>query len=57
MTTKGKKRNEDSGKSMEVRVAGHPVLLCFAKEADAAIAQRVRNCLLDAYIRRNAGKS
>ncbi len=55
MNTKGKEQNTDRGKSMEVCIAGHQVLLCFSKEADAAIAQRVRNCLLDAYIRRNAG--
>ncbi len=57
MNTKGQKRNADGGKSMKIQVAGHPVQLSFAKEADASVAQRVRNCLLDAYIRRNAGKT
>jgi len=56
MNTKEQKQNAD-GKSIEIRIAGHPVQLSFTKEADTAIAQRVRNCLLDAYIRRNAGRT
>ncbi len=46
--------NRDMGKSVEMRIAGHPVRLSFAKEADATIAQRVRNSLIDTYIRQSA---
>ncbi len=52
-----KEQHADREKNMEIRIAGHPVQLSFAREADAAIARQVRNCLLDAYIRRNAGKA
>ena len=39
---------------VELRIAGHPVALSFAAEPDAAVAQRVRNCLIDSYICQNA---
>lgn len=49
-----KASHEDAGeKVVKIRVAGHPVSLSFAAEADPAVAQRVRNCLIDSYIRRN----
>ena len=37
-----------------IRIAGHPVTLSFAAEPDTTVAQRVRNCLIDSYIRQNA---
>ncbi len=48
------KGKRDMGKSIEMRIAGHPVRLSFAKEADTTVAQRVRNSLIDAYICQNA---
>ncbi len=43
------KGKRDMGKSIEMHIAGHPVRLSFAKEADTTVAQRVRNSLIDAY--------
>lgn len=48
-----KATHDDSGKIVKICVAGHPVSLSFAAEADPAVAQRIRNCLIDSYIRRN----
>lgn len=41
---------------VELRIAGHPVTLSFAAEPDAAVAQRVRNCLIDSYICQSAAE-
>ncbi|MDE7055096.1 MAG: hypothetical protein K2O84_09850 [Oscillospiraceae bacterium] len=46
--------NDGDEKIVELRIAGHSVTLSFAAEPDAAAAQRVRNCLIDSYIRQNA---
>ena len=52
----GKKGKHDDGgeKVVELHIAGHPVTLSFAAEPDTTVAQRVRNCLIDSYIRQNA---
>ena len=54
MNTKKVKCDDNDGKIVELRIAGHPVTLSFAAEPDTTIAQRVCNCLIDAYIRQNA---
>lgn len=51
---KKKTTSDDGGKIVKIHVAGHPVSLSFAAEADPAVAQRIRNCLIDSYIRRNS---
>ena len=54
MNTKKVKRDDSDEKIVELRIAGHPVTLSFAAEPDTTVAQRVRNCLIDSYIRQNA---
>lgn len=39
--------------AVELRIAGHPVRLSFAEEPDVTAAQRVRNCLIDSFLRQN----
>ena len=53
MDTKQIKPNNSTGKTVELRIAGHPVTLSFAAAPDAAAAQRVRNSLIDSYISQN----
>ena len=53
MSAKEKKSHADSEQTVEIRIAGHPVSLSFAKEPDVTVAQRVRNCLIDSYIRQS----
>jgi hypothetical protein len=48
-------KDERNGKSVKLRVDGRSVSLSFAEQADTAIAQRIRNCLIDSYIRQNGG--
>ena len=50
------KRDDSDEKIVELRIAGHPVTLSFAAEPDTTVAQRVRNCLIDSYIRQNAAE-
>lgn len=45
--------NEDV---VELRIAGHPVSLSFARESDISAARRVRNCLLDSFLRQDTAK-
>jgi hypothetical protein len=45
--------NEDV---VELRIAGHPVSLSFAREPDISAARRVRNCLLDSFLRQDTAK-
>ncbi len=54
MNTKKAKRAGSDEKIVELRIAGHPVTLSFAAEPDTTVVQRVRNCLIDSYIRQNA---
>ena len=54
MNKKKAKRDTSDEKIVELRIAGHPVTLSFAVEPNATAAQRVRNCLIDSYIRQNA---
>lgn len=56
MNTKKAKRDDSDEKIVELRIAGHPVTLSFAAEPDTTAAQRVRNCLIDSYIRQNASE-
>ncbi len=53
MNTKKVKRDDCDKKTVELHIAGHPVTLSFAAEPDATVAQRVRSCLIDSYIRQN----
>lgn len=41
---------------VELRIAGHPVSLSFAREPDISDARRVRNCLLDSFLRQDTAK-
>ena len=54
MNKKQPKCDNSGGKMVELRIAGHPVTLSFAAEPDATAALRVRNCLIDSYIRQSA---
>ena len=54
MSAKEKKCNADREKTVEICIAGRPVSLSFAKEPNTTAAQRVRNCLIDSYIRQTA---
>lgn len=47
---------DDCGRIVKIRVAGHSVSLSFAAETDPAVAQRIRNYLIDSYICRNTAK-
>ena len=53
MNAKKERRNSSDEKTVELCIAGHPVILSFAAEPDTTAAQRVRNCLIDSYIRQN----
>jgi len=48
--------NSDEERTVELRIAGYPVSISFAAEADATVVQRVRNCLIDSYIRNKMEK-
>lgn len=50
------KRNRSDESMVELRIAGHSVSLSFAKEPDITAAQRVRNCLIDSFIRQDTAK-
>lgn len=54
MSSKKKSSNKDG--SVELHIDGHLVSLSFAEEPDMTIAQRVRSCLLDSYIRQNVSE-
>ena len=54
MNTKKAEHGGGDEKIVELHIAGHPVTLSFAAEPDTTAAQRVRNCLIDSYIRQNA---
>ena len=54
MNTKQSKRIGSAERIVELCIAGRPVTLSFAAEPDATVAQRVRNCLIDAYICQSA---
>lgn len=55
--SKREKVDERNGrKVVNLCIAGHPVNLSFAEEPDATAAQRVRNCLIDSFIRQDAAK-
>lgn len=56
MKTKKSKQHDGDEKIVELRIAGHPVTLSFAAEADAMAAQRVRSSLIDSYIRQNSAE-
>lgn len=53
-----KKEKQDCGDEnmVELRIAGHSVSLSFAKEPDTTVAQRVRNCLIDSFIRQDTAR-
>lgn len=51
MRAKKEKQSCSDENMVELRIAGHSVSLSFAKEPDATAAQRVRNCLIDSFIR------
>ena len=54
MNTEKMKNDAGDDKIVELHIAGHPVTLSFAAKPDTTVAQRVRNCLIDSYIRQNA---
>lgn len=56
MSERKKKQDQGDENIMELRIAGHPVHLSFAAEPDATVAQRVRNCLIDLFIRQDTAK-
>lgn len=56
MSERKKKQDQGDENIMELRIAGHPVRLSFAAEPDATVAQRVRNCLIDSFIRQDTAK-
>lgn len=53
-----KKEKQDCGDEnmVELHIAGHSVSLSFAKEPDATAARRVRNCLIDSFIRQDTAR-
>lgn len=53
MSERKKKQGQGDENIMELRIAGHPVRLSFAAEPDPAAAQRVRNCLIDSFLRQD----
>lgn len=56
MSERKKKQDQGDENIMELRIAGHPVRLSFAAEPDPTAAQRVRNCLIDSFIRQDTAK-
>ena len=56
MRKKKEKQSCSDENMVELRIAGHSVSLSFAKEPDATAAQRVRNCLIDSFIRQDTAK-
>ena len=50
------KQDRSDENMVELRIAGHSVSLSFAKEPGATAAQRVRNCLIDSFIRQDTAK-
>ena len=56
MIERKKKQNHSDENIVELHIAGHPVSLSFAAEPDPAAAQRVRNCLIDSFIRQDTAK-
>lgn len=53
MSERKKKQNHSDESILELRIAGHPVRLSFAAEPDPTAAQRVRNCLIDSFLRQD----
>ena len=53
MSERKKKQDHGDENIVELRIAGHPVRLSFAAEPDPTAAQRIRNCLIDSFLRRD----
>lgn len=56
MSEKKEKQDHGDENTVELRIAGHSVSLSFAKEPDVTAAQRVRNCLIDSFIRQDTAR-
>lgn len=56
MSVKKEKQDRSDENMVELRIAGHSVSLSFAKEPDTTVAQRVRNCLIDSFIRQDTAR-
>jgi hypothetical protein len=56
MSAKKEKQDCSDENMVELRISGHSVSLSFAKEPDATVAQRVRNCLIDSFIRQDTAR-
>ena len=50
--TRTEKTPSKKTKTVELQIAGHPVVCTFPKDPDPTAAKCVRNCLLDSYIQK-----
>ena len=53
MSERKKKQNHGDENIVKLHIADHPVRLSFAAEPDPTAAQRIRNCLIDSFLRQD----